>query len=284
MSILPEILGVDAGNSSIKVVGKDEPLLLPSALGEYRERKLDQKFSDDDIIYSYNGRKGFAGTLAINESQLLASRMGDSKAHEEMLVRVLLGIFQYSHKNEFDIVVGQPIAKHTKQEKDKMKKLLKGEHEITVNGNTRKITINNIEIASEAGASFWSNPRKGLVRIIDVGSGTVNAATLNDGKYIDKDSFTIGHGLETILVDDMESFARKIAIQSLNSWSPKDNVLICGGGYKKVLPFLKEYFHNISALYPNINNDDDIKVSVNLTSPIYANAVGFYNIAKKVFE
>jgi len=218
---LATILGVDAGNSNIKVSGERGEVILPSALGEYRERKLEQKFSDDDIIYEFNNKKGFAGTLALHESQLLASRMGDSKAHEELIIRVLLGINKYCSENrDFKIVVGQPIAKHVQKEKEKIKSLLSGEHDITINNKKRIINIRNVEVASEAGAAFWSNPRQGKVRVIDIGSGTVNAATLIDGRYIDKESFTIKDGLETVLTDDDEAFARKIALQKLYYESP----------------------------------------------------------------
>lgn len=281
---MTEILGVDAGNSSIKIVGERGEMILSAALGEYRKRKLEQKFSEDDIIYEFKGRKGFAGTLAENESQLLATRMGDSKAHEEMLIRVLLGINKYSTSHRFKIVVGQPISKHTKTEKNKMKNMLIGLHEIKINGIKRNIAIEEVEIASEAGSAFWSNPRRGKVRIIDIGSGTVNAATLNDGKYIDRDSFTIKDGLETILVDDVNALARIIALKALTLWNPNDIVLVCGGGAELLLPHLKEYFYNISLLLPKIQHTNQNKTIYETISPIYANAVGFYNIAKKVFS
>lgn len=280
-----ETLGVDAGNSNIKVVGENGERIIPSALGEYRERKLHQDFSKDDIEYEYSGKKGFAGTLAQYESQLLSSQMGISKAHEEMLIRVLIGICQYSQESQFRIVVGQPIARHTKGDKLKMKSLLQKEHEIVINGVRRTINIINAEVGAEGGSAFWSNPSKGIVRIVDFGSGTVNAATLDEGRYIDKDSFTIPYGMDTLLNDDYSAFSRKISQYALRLWSKEDKVVLCGGGAERMLPYLKEYFSNVEVLHPKINKErsDGIVIGKQLDQ-IYANAVGYYNIAKKVFN
>lgn len=283
--IILEILGIDAGNSNIKIVGSKGEMLIPSALGEHRERKLQQSFSKDDIEYEFNGQKGFAGTLAQYESQLLSSQMGNSKAHKEMLIRVLIGICQYSQNTSFSIVVGQPIIKHTTEEKEKMKKMLQKEHVITINGSQRQINIKNAEIAAEGGSAFWSNPSKGIIRIVDIGSGTVNAATLNEGRYVDKDSFTISEGLDTLLNDDLNAFTRKICLQALRLWDKEDNVLLCGGGAETILPYMQGYFDNVDTLTPRLQIKQQDGITLNRQMPtIYANAVGFHSIAKKVFR
>lgn len=280
-----KMLGIDAGNSNIKIVGDEGELLIPSALGEYRERKLYQKFSDNDIEYKYKKERGFAGTLAQYESQLLASQMGDSKAHQEMVIRVLIGITQYTQETIFDIVVGQPIAKHNQEEKDKMKNMLQGEHRININGVERYINICNVEIASEGGSAFWSNPVSGVIRIMDIGGGTVNAATLNEARYIDKESFTIPEGMDTLLNNDLEALARKISLHALRVWDKEDALLICGGGSKSLKHHIGKYFNNSSLLCPflRVVGSHGITQGRQL-DPVFANAVGFYNMAKKVFN
>lgn len=75
--------------------------------------------------------------------------------------------------------------------------MLLGSHDLSLNGVKKTIIINRVEVAAEGGAAFWSNPQTGLVRIIDAGSATINCASLVDGKYIDKDSFTINFGCNT---------------------------------------------------------------------------------------
>lgn len=277
------IAGVDAGNKNVKIYGPYGEKVFPSELGEYRERKLEQSFSEDDMEYVFNGKRGFAGTLAQFESQFTASRMGDSKAHNEMLIRVLLGLHRYCDETDFSIVVGQPISKHIEDEKMKMKKLLEGTHEITVNGVTKQINIIRAEIAAEGGSAFWSHPIKGLVRVLDIGSGTVNGATLSDGRYIDRDSFTLSDGLETLLTNDIEQFVRKICLHAMKYWDVDDTILLCGGGVDKCFEALHEYFTNVMILNPRVSTKNNSGGMIQRQlKPIYANAVGFYNIAKKV--
>lgn len=280
-----EILGVDAGNSNVKIVGDKGEFMFTSALGEYRERKLQQTFSENDIEYEFSGKKGFAGTLAKYESQFIASRMGETKAHEEMLIRVLLGITQYSDENEFKIVVGQPISYHIEQEKTKMKQILLGNHQITVNNQLKVINIHDVAIAAESGSAFWSCPMNGLVRILDIGSGTVNLATLIDGRYIDKDSFTISEGLETLVGNDIEGFVRMLSLQALKRWNEHDTLLICGGGADIVLSHVQKHFKNVQLIQPLTNfTDNNGHIHTKTLSPIYGNAVGYFNIAKNLWS
>lgn len=279
------ILGVDGGNKNIKMFGENGEMMFVSALGEYRERNLEQFFSEDDIVYEFKGKKGFAGTLAENESQFNSSVMGDTKVHEEFLIRVLLGLHRYTEDTEFKLIVGQPISKHNASEKLKMKKLLEGIHEITVNDITKQIFIKQIEVAAEGGASFWSSPRNGKVRIMDYGSGTVNCATLNDGKYIDRDSFTIPEGLNTLLTDDILGLVRYVCNQAKRrNWEIDDTILLCGGGAEIVQKRVREVFPNVSILRPQIQKRSGSTSTLSSLSPIYSNAVAFYNIGLKVFN
>ncbi|HZK02003.1 MAG TPA: hypothetical protein VFC96_03980, partial [Anaerovoracaceae bacterium] len=59
------IIGVDAGNYQVKVVSHKGVDIFPSDIGEYRERNLEQKFSANDMAIEYQGKKYFAGTLAL---------------------------------------------------------------------------------------------------------------------------------------------------------------------------------------------------------------------------
>lgn len=279
------IIGADGGNKNLKMFGELGELIFNSELGEYRERNLEQTFSNDDIVFEFKGEKGFAGTLAENESQFSTSIMGDTKAHEEFLIRILLGLHKYTDKTtDFQIVVGQPISKHNASEKAKMKKMLEGGHEITVNDVRKKIHIHRAEVAAEGGASFWSDPRKGKIRIIDFGSGTTNCASLIDGKYIDKDSFTIREGLNTLLTDDVSGLVRHVCIHALRRWDVDDSILLCGGGAEVVYEEVCKYFSNASLLCPTVERNEYGETIRYFLSPVYANAVGFYEIGKKIFR
>lgn len=275
------IAGVDAGNYEIKVFSELGATRLLSNLGEFRERKLTQTFSDDDIVFEYLGRKGFAGTLAKYESEFNGSIMGDSKVHPDTVIRVLLGLCKHSPVDgSFHIVVTQPIVTHDDAHKTEMKRMLRGEHQIIINDRARFIEIAGVEVAAEGGAAFWSAPTKGLIRIADFGSGTVNAATLIDGRYIDKDSFTEPFGMETNKSQDISELVRAFAAKASKKWRFDDPVQVAGAAAKVLLPHMRSYFPRAEVLHPKImRNGEEF-----LLKPVMANAVGLYQIAKGVFR
>lgn len=235
------------------------------------------------MIYEYNGVKGFAGTLAERESEFGGSMLGDNKAHPDMLIRVLIATHRYALTDDetFNIIVGQPITNHTDAYKNKMKEMLLGEHVFTINNVTKKLTINRVEVAAEGASAYWSAPKKGKVRIIDAGSGTVNIATIDNGMYIDKESDTLPFGLNTNISNDLDAFARRVAIACLKKWNRNDEVYTVGGNASGLLVPLLYHFPNAKTLSPMLNDGSG---KVKLLPPIYANAVAFYKIAEKVFQ
>lgn len=276
-------LGIDPGNNRVKVFGSRGEDIFLSELGEYRKLKLTNQLLKDDMVYEYNGVKGFAGTLAQRESEFGGSMLGDNKAHPDMLIRVLLATHRYALTDceTFNIIVGQPITNHTDTYKNKMKEMLIGKHVFTINNVTKKLIIDRVEVAAEGASAYWSAPKKGKVRIIDAGSGTVNIATIDNGMYIDKESDTLPFGLNTNISKDMDAFARRVAIACLKKWNMNDDVYVVGGNAEGLLVPLLYYFPNAKPMKPVVNEGNG---KVKLLSPIYANAVAFYKIAKKVFH
>lgn len=272
------ILGIDGGNNEVKVWGPKGAIKFPSDMGEFRDLNLKNSLATDDIIWEYLGNKGFAGTLAQNESEYSGVLMGDSKAHDEAKLRILLAIHRYclDYPN-VQIVVGQPIGKHMDSEKDAIKGMLIGGHDITVNGVRKHIDIRKVEVAAEGGAAFWIAPEMGTVRIIDVGGGTINFATLKERRYIDRDSFTLPFGMKTGRLGlTPQAFTRTIALHALKKWNKEDNVRVIGGAAERICGFLTYYFPNAKVSRP-------IHQGVE-AEPVYANAAGFYEIAQRVFH
>lgn len=273
------ILGIDAGNHEVKVMGPFGPMKFLSDIGEYRNRRLEQTFGEDDMVCEYMGRKFFAGSLAKYESEFTSSMMGDNKAHEDTLLRVLLALHRYSDSREYQIVVGQTISQHTKSEKGKIKEMIIGRHTVVVNGVSKTFTIKNVEVAAEGLAAYASHPMPGLVRIIDVGSGTVNFATILDGKYIDKDSFTLVFGANTTMSKDVSFMARRIAAEAIKKWERGDNVYLVGGYSEIILPYISQYFTNMKILKPKINLDG----TISYIHPVFGNSVGNYELARRLY-
>lgn len=274
-------LGIDAGNFKVKVAGEYGLLCFHSALGESREINLQQVHGEDDMIFEYEGVTGFAGSLALYESEFGGSLMGETKAHRDTKLRTLIAIHRYStiyntKESSFDIILGQPISTHKHNEKEKLKKMLRGEHVVTVNGVEKSFHINNVEICAECASSYWSNPKEGLVRIIDIGSGTVNYATILNQRFIDKDSNTIPFGVSTNKSSSLPSLVRGVATQTLKKWNQNDEVYVIGGIAEQMQPHLKEYFPNTEVLFPIYNQQ--------YANPIFANAIAFYYVAVSIYE
>jgi plasmid segregation protein ParM len=274
-------LGIDAGNYKVKVAGEFGLMDFISAIGESRQINLQQIHGQDDMYFEYQGETGFAGSLALYESEFGGSIMGDTKAHIDTKLRVLIGIHRYItlyqiEEKEFDIVLGQPISKHNHNEKTKIKEMIKGWHTIVVNGVEKSFHIRNIEVAAEGVSAFFSNPTNGLVRILDVGSGTVNYSSVLEGRFLDKDSGTLPFGVNTNKTHNLQALSRGIATHVLKKWSPQDKTFVVGGISEQILPHLKGYFSNIDILRPIYNQQ--------YVNPIYANAVAFYIVGVNIYE
>lgn len=273
------ILGVDWGNSEVKVCG---PLGLDkflSDIGEYWERNLTNEHGKDDMEFEYEGRRGFAGTLADNESDFGGSIMGDTKAHEDALIRLLLACYRYSDSTHYQIVVGQPIDKHS-HDKEEIKRMVEGKHTITVNGVSKTFHITNCTVAAEGATSFFSNPLDGLVRIIDIGSATVNCATIKNRKYVNKDSFTLPLGMNTVRIQSLSELARGIYTTTSKRWRKGDTVLLAGGIAERMVEPMRRYYPDCDVMKPAINEGGYMKIAI----PIFANCIGFYNVGRAIYE
>ncbi len=282
------ILGIDAGNNGAKVAGPYGLDISKTAICGWFERDVEETFGDDDAEFEICGRKGFAGSIAIHEDEFGGGSMfGDTKAHADTKIRVLLAVNRYikkhcSHEHSVKIVVGQPISTHKESEKKKIKDMLLGSHQFIVDGVQVHYYIEEVEVAIEGGGAFWSRPEIGTVRIIDVGSGTVNAISLKDKKIINNSSSTFNFGAETIKnKSDMFGMARGI-IQNTTKlkWHKDDFLLVCGGVADQISIHLQSHFKNIEVLKPQFQ----YRGGVTIAHPVYANAVGFYNIAKGIFK
>ena len=274
-------MGIDAGNYRVKVAANNGLMDFISAIGESRDINLQQKHGDDDMYFNYEGMEGFAGSLALYESEFGGSIMGVSKGHHDTKLRVLLGIHRYitSHnlnETNFQIVVGQPIIKHIPNEKERIKKLIRGNHTITVNGIKKSFNISHCEVAAEGASAIFSNPQPGLIRILDIGSGTVNYSTINCGRFIDKDSGTLPFGVNTTKSNSLQSLARGIATHILKKWDSNDKTFVVGGVSNQILPFLSDYLTDVHILHPIYKKQ--------FAHCAYANAIAFHNLAVNIYE
>lgn len=281
------ILGIDAGNHKAKVAGPYGTDSYRTAICDWFERDIVESHGDDDMEFEIDGRKGFAGSIAVYEDEFGGGSMfGDTKAHEDTKIRVLLAIYRYGRKYGIDItdvsiVTGQPIASHKDADKKKIQNMLTGAHSFTVNGEVVSFNIVDVAVGAEGSGAFWSVPEGGLKRIIDIGSGTVNAATINNKKYINNASDTFNFGMETVNnKEDLASVARGVIRNTTKlKWDRADSVLVCGGIAKDMIPYIQEHYANAELLQPTLQEGNHVTIS----SPVFANSIGFYKLAKGAF-
>ena len=282
------ILGVDAGNHKAKVAGVFGVDAFRTNICDWFVRDIEETFGPDDMEFEINERKGYAGTIALYENEFgSGATYGETKAHEDTKIRILLAIHRYIEKYcpgtyTVCLVTGQPIKAHKPGEKSKIIDMLLGKHEFTVNNMKVKLYIEDVRVAPEGSAAFWSNPTVGLVRIIDVGSGTVNMATIEDKHHIHQGSGTMTVGMETVRnKTDHDAIARAIYQQATKlKWHNHDLVQLCGGAANKLLPHFQKHFPNIDLLQPRLKRQFDLIA----LDPIYANAVGFYTLSRGAFQ
>ena len=282
------ILGVDAGNFKGKVAGPFGVDSFRTNICDWFERDVKEVFGNDDMEFEIEGRKGFAGSIALYENEFgTGATYGETKAHEDTKIRILLAIHRYVERycpgtNVIALVTGQPITRHKDGEKAKIVDMLLGKREFVVNGKKVKYFIEDVRVSPEGSAAFWSYPTPGLVRIIDIGSGTVNMATIDDKHHIHKSSGTLNFGMETLKNSkDNEAIARAIYQNATKlKWNNGDHVLVCGGPAIQLHPYIQKYFPAAEILQPRLKKENSYQV----LEPQFANAVGFYTLAKGIFS
>jgi len=283
------VIGIDVGRNRVKAVSAIGRLDFPSVVGEWQERNLT---SGGNYEVTVDGDRSFIGDLAVRESYCQREMATESKVHQESKILFLSALAVLAKDGEsVNVVTGLPVAQHTPIGKTEFKKLIEGTHRVEVNGQRKNIIINEIGIVPEAGGAYWhtvldthgqvSNAfiAGQKVRIVDVGSRTVNFCTIDKREYIDRDSGTLPYGVIELMnadkasKDDIknigeeakEHFARRIAADLSKKWlkyvPDNDLVLLTGGGSILLEKYLQRHFM--------VNQ---------LVDTVFANAEGFYKM------
>lgn len=280
------ILGIDGGNFEGKTVGPYGADSYKTNITEDTELLVEEVFGEDDMRFELDGRKGLAGTIAQFENPFnSASTYGLSKVHDNTKIRVLLAIYRYVKKfdlevESFSIVVGQPYKTHTEDEKNKLKKMLQGSHPIIINGEAMTIKIGEVGVAPEGVAAFFGgNHGYSTAKVLDLGSGTINAISVSSMRVTNFNSDTFNYGTETM---EHNKVVRGIIQDTkAKSWDKNDKVLVCGGSAGVLTEKIKESYINAEVFLPVIELVDK---TPQVLETKFANASGFYNIARGHFK
>lgn len=263
-----QIVPIDTGRSSTKLFTKES---FPSIVGDWQERNL-SKIGNYEVMI--DGEKFFVGELAETESISPREMSTASKIHSETKILFLTALALTTTVSNPTIITGVPINQFKIETKEAMQNLLCGEYDVQVNEKQIHLSIKEINLVIEGGASFWyalsKNPdlKYGKKRIIDIGSRTINFCTVNNKNYNNRDSDTLDYGTLKMKEGKLtnEQFARKIVADLSQKWmeyDPKnDQILLSGGGALIFGNLLKAHFKNCEVI----------------EDPLYANVLGFYRM------
>lgn len=268
-----QILGIDAGNFETKTIHEKGCDVFFSAIGEWRKRNANDSHSTQDMEFEYDGIKGFAGPLAVVESDYGGTVYGTTKNHFDAKIRILLSIHRNIKTPKVDIVVGQPYEGHIDNEKEEIIQSLLGSHKLIVNGVLKEFEIENVKVGIEGAMAFLSAPFSGPANIVDVGSGTVNCIHFLNKRIVDRKSKTLPFGSETNKDGaNFEQMASGIFKQMSGLWDKNHPTYICGGSAKLMSPCLKRHYP-LAELLPSKVTVNGQKFSIDVK---FANAAGMY--------
>jgi len=265
------IVSIDSGRGQTKVCASNgKKVCFPSVVGEFRETPLlDGKDKPKYEMVINDEERYFVGELAEQESKFFRRMGTSSKIHSETrALQIAAAAIVAQPGSSIRMVTGVPIDQYNKETKEELADMLQGNYNVTISGRQKNFTINNISIAPEGCAAYWdvvlndkgrpieSPYRKGLVRLLDVGSRTVNFGTVNDGKFVNRSSVTLPFGYGelannkslTPTENDKGNFVRKVLadLSWINIEPEKEAIILTGGGaialetqFKAVFPLAR---------------------------------------------
>jgi hypothetical protein len=210
-----------------------------SYIGEYVELDFHANSEDDMIVQI--GKKGEKGTFFVGDLARRAGNHGkkakqDSKAHEQNMVFTLTMLHRLGVVGNVKLGTVVPIENHRSDAK-KMKKMLLGEHIVTVNGVERRMNIIDVLIGVEGGATYYVTPEEEtedrVVHIMGIGSEKSNFATYDhNGRYVHNQSGSSS----TISWEKFRNFSKAARPEAIAKAIYSEV-----GGYHWDLPYEDEY-------------------------------------------
>lgn len=247
-----EIISVDCGRSGVKAVSESERIYFRSALGTWRQLRNERELGVDEFVVRYKTEKYFVGRVAVEECDDGAQMMTAYKAHTDTKLLTLTAIHRLvRNESRVMLVTGLPLAFHVEIDKQRMRELLQGTHEITVNDVTKRFTVEQVEVAAEGASAAWSlgRTRRERFHVVDVGSRTVNYVTMQNGRWIDKDSDSLDYGFETFRGTEPQ-FARALVADLSRLLRPLGPIVLVGGK-ESLVSHIREHVQDRVDVHPD---------------------------------
>ncbi len=284
-------IGIDVGRDSVKVVTARNKLEFKARVGEWRDRKI--TFGGNYEV-EIDGEKYFIADL-VEESFFGRQILLSSKVQLETRVLFLSALaLTIEDQDNFTVNTGIPIQQYTPENISEILTFLSGNYQVRINQEYRQVNVQNINIAAEGEGAYWDYvldengkiinnrnfSKKDIIRVIDIGSRTINFCTVASEKLLDRDSGTLSYGIleltnamgdEDMTIEDIKEdmlieFTRRIIGDLSRKWLSrnlkKNIVILSGGGAILLQKYLRSYFPVVI-----VSND-----------PVFANARGFYKM------
>lgn len=275
-----QVLAIDSGRNGLKAVCDTKRLLVPSVVGEWRQLNLSD---GGDYEVEINNEKYFVGDRAANESRFRRENVSRSKIHEETKILTLTAAGLLAPSPKIKIVTGLPVEQYRPDIKQKYKDLLLGSYNVKVNNGPNKIIkIEDVVVSIEGAGAYWwyvfkynNEITKSRVRVIDIGSRTINCLTIDKMRYVDLDSFSLNYGtIEITNADEedtsllMQQFTRRATSDISRRWLgiEKDIIIITGGGAISLDKYLKQFYQS----------------AITIEDSVFASALGFYEMGVRM--
>lgn len=258
-----ELVALDAGRNGIKVVRNGSRDYFRAAVAPHRDLNLERKIVRNDMTVQFGGEKFFVGDIAHEESIGGTQMMLASKAHRDTLILTLTALHRlFSGDDRIFIMTGVPVETPEKDEKQRLKLLLYGTHRICVNEQWKTFHIERVEVATEAATTAWALRRGDAYVIVDVGSRTVNYATMRNYKWVDIMSGTLDYGLDSVGIMTPAQFSRMVIADLSRRLRTLPKLILIGGMAHVLAEEFKRYTPDVE-VHPD---------------PLYANAMSYYEL------
>lgn len=225
------ILGVDIGHYSTK-----------SSNGSNIVSKVSKV---SNILNNSTNLITSTGTYFIEEGEFDTEYRKIKKEYIKELF--LTSILLSSNEMTNSIVVGLPLSQY-KEDKDKLKEILLKErmHRVIINGNERKLIIEDVEVYPEGIGSLVGRDYEGV--IVDIGGLTTDIALLENNKV--KKPYSLPIGTLNLYADFIKVINSKYSLDLTSEDAPRilKNGLKIYGEQKEIafaLDIFKSYVENI---------------------------------------
>lgn len=291
------IIGVDKGTTFTKDSNYNN---IKSTVKQVNSNDI--LIDQNTIQLTYKNTTYIIGENGNYETDLTKSKQANT------LLLILAMLSQYEDRYlDTNIVTGLPIGLYSSQ-KEEMKNMIQGSHDIIINNRDKIINIRGCEIFPESAGAFYSQTEIRDALVIDVGGLSIDISLFKNRKLISYSTYKLG---SMKLYSQIANYINSEYDLSLVEWDIEEilnNGLFLYGEKQDIYnpineiitQFTQEIINRLKLEYDlkTINNimlaggckiiHDKLRASFKHAKPMhkpqFANAIGYKNIGRLLFR